>query len=168
MKLLFISNYFNHHQKFLSDAFEAMCDDYKFVSTAKMRDERRKLGYDNSLLPDYVIDLSEREPCGAIAQILSGYDAVIVGSAPEGCFAAEEKEKKLTFRYSERLYKQKYQWYKWPFRLITFYKKFGRYKNTYLLCAGAFTYADFAKHGSFINKAYKWGYFPETKRYESI
>lgn len=168
MKLLFISNYFNHHQKFLSDAFEAMCDDYKFVSTAKMRDERRKLGYDNSLLPDYVIDLSEREPCGAIAQILSGYDAVIVGSAPEGCFAAEEKEKKLTFRYSERLYKQKYQWYKWPFRLITFYKKFGRYKNTYLLCAGAFTYADFAKHGSFINKAYKWGYFPETKRYKSI
>ena len=37
-----------------------------------------------------------------------------------------------------------------------------------MLCAGAFTYADFAKHGSFINKAYKWGYFPETKRYESI
>ena len=51
--------------------------------------------------------------------------------------------------------------------MVTFYEKFGRYKNIYLLCAGAFTYADFAKHGSFINKAYKWGYFPETKRYKN-
>ena len=60
--ILFISNYFNHHQKFLLEAFKAMRDDYKFVSTSKMRDERRKLGYDNSSLQDYLIDLSEREP----------------------------------------------------------------------------------------------------------
>ena len=76
-------------------------------------------------------------------------------------------KKKLTFKYSERIYKQKYQWYKWPFRLITFYKKFGRYKNTYLLCAGVFTYVYFAKHGAFINKAYKCGYFLKTKRYKN-
>lgn len=168
MKILFISNYFNHHQKYLSDSLNGMCEQYYFVATSKMREERKKIGYGDISIPNYVVDVSgEDVDAKELDQIKEG-DVVITGSAPEKYIAKHQKEKKLLFRYSERIYKEKYQWYKWPFRLITFYKKYTRHRNNYLLCSSAFTYADYAKHFSFINKAYKWGYFPETKKYSSI
>ena len=37
-----------------------------------------------------------------------------------------------------------------------------------MLCASAYTASDFAKSLTFINKAFKWGYFPETRRYDDI
>ena len=36
----------------------------------------------------------------------------------------------------------------------------------YLLCASAYTASDYALHGAFIGKSYRWGYFPETKEYD--
>ena len=35
-----------------------------------------------------------------------------------------------------------------------------------MLCASAYTAGDFALVGAYKNKAYKWGYFPETKTYD--
>lgn len=168
MKIVFLSNYFNHHQKFLSDSLDAECDKYRFIATSKMRDERKKLGYGGIPMPQYIVDISEREMEEGELEEIKDCDALITGSAPESYIEMRQKERKLVFRYSERIYKTKAQWYKWPFRLFTFYKKFGRHRNTYLLCSSAFTYLDYAKHGAFINKAYKWGYFPETKKYDSL
>ena len=37
-----------------------------------------------------------------------------------------------------------------------------------MLCASAYTAADYAKFGLFKGKCFKWGYFPECKRYESV
>lgn len=37
-----------------------------------------------------------------------------------------------------------------------------------MLCASAYTAGDYAKFGLFHNRCYKWGYFPETKRYPNI
>ena len=36
-----------------------------------------------------------------------------------------------------------------------------------MLCASAFTAADYAKTGAFVNKTYKWGYFPLMREYDS-
>ena len=44
MKISFVSNYFNHHQKFLSDALMRWSD-YSFIATTEMRKEREQLGY---------------------------------------------------------------------------------------------------------------------------
>jgi glycosyltransferase involved in cell wall biosynthesis len=41
-----------------------------------------------------------------------------------------------------------------------------RNKNLYMLCASAYTLADFSMVGAYKNKAYKWGYFPEVKKYD--
>ncbi len=38
-----------------------------------------------------------------------------------------------------------------------------RNKNVYMLCASAYTSADFSLVGAYRNKSYKWGYFPEVK-----
>ena len=37
-----------------------------------------------------------------------------------------------------------------------------------MLCASAYTAADYAKTGTFLNKTYKWGYFPEVRKYKDI
>ena len=78
------------------------------------------------------------------------------------------KEKKLTFLYTERIYKKGYENYKWPLRLVRHFFKYSRYKSFYLLCASAYASADFSRTCSFVNKAYKWGYFTELIRYKDI
>jgi len=95
-------------------------------------------------------------------------DVVNYGSAPAHLFKTRLKAGKLTFAYSERIYKRKYEPYKFPIRFVRFWKNFGRYKSLYMLCASAFTAADFAKTFTFLNKTYKWGYFPEFYEYDDV
>lgn len=46
MKVVFASNYFNHHQKPFSNAmYKRLGDDYLFIETDEMGDFRKKLGY---------------------------------------------------------------------------------------------------------------------------
>lgn len=170
MKIVFASNYFNHHQKPFSDAMHNLIGDgYAFIETMPMEEERLKMGWGNEEKPAYVkqnyIDEQRREQCQTL---IDEADVVIFGSAPYELFKNRLKAGKLTFLYTERLYKTGYEAWKWPVRLVRFWNRYGKYKNLYLLCASAYTAGDFAKTFTFINKAYKWGYFPETKRYADI
>lgn len=46
MTVVFLSNYFNHHQKPFSDAMYArLGDGYTFIETGTMSAERKSLGY---------------------------------------------------------------------------------------------------------------------------
>lgn len=168
IKVIFVSNYFNHHQRYISDLLYLNCDHYNFVATSKMREERKQLGYSDSDLPSYVLDFSEGNKLKEIEELSADSDVIITGSAHDKYVNAIQCENKIVFRYSERIYKSKYKWFKWPFRLFTFYKRYGRFKNTYLLCSSAYTAADYAKHFTYINKTYKWGYFPETRHYSRL
>lgn len=44
--------------------------------------------------------------------------------------------------------------------------KYKKNKNLYMLCASAYGANDFYKIKRYINKIYKWGYFPETRLYD--
>ncbi len=70
--------------------------------------------------------------------------------------------------YSERIYKKGYEPYKFPIRALRFWRRYGRYQSAYMLCASAYTAADYAKTHTFLNKTFKWGYFPECKRYDDF
>lgn len=169
MKVVFISNYFNHHQKAFSEAMDKLTEhNYHFIATSVMGEFRKKLGYE-IMCPDYVlqnfISPTVAEHC---QKLIDEADVVIIGSAPDSLIKNRLKKKQLVFYYSERLYKKKCKWYKLPLRIIRHYLRFGRHKNVYLLCASAYTAADYAKTFSFLNKTYKWGYFPEVKQYEDI
>ncbi len=170
MTYVFVSNFFNHHQKSFSEVMNTLTGNkFYFIETGAMSDERKKLGWAICSYPAYVKRLYESDEsyrfCG---EIIDNAEVVIAGSAPEDCIKNRLKNNKLTFRCSERIYKNGYQWYKLPKRLISFYLKSGRYKNLYMLCASAYTATDFAKTRTFIDKNYKWGYFPEAKRYDNI
>ncbi len=170
MKVVFISNYFNHHQQPFSEAmYDLLGDDYVFIETTPIPKARVMLGYGAGIKPIYVrqnfISEADKKQCQAF---IDQADVVIYGSAPYRLLTKRLKEGKLTIKYSERLYKKGCPLYKLPWHFILNSKKYRRYKNLYMLSASAYTAADFAKTFTFINKAYKWGYFPKTYRYDSV
>lgn len=165
MKIVFLSNYFNHHQAFLSNEFNKICEEYRFVETEEMGIERKKLGYHNDKKPDFVINSKDysRE---YLLNLINNADVVITGSAPEYLVEERKKQGKLIFRYSERLFRKSFEPIKCLVRYYLYNKKNPKNSNIYMLCASAYTASDYAKFGLFKNKCYKWGYFPECKNYD--
>jgi len=99
MKIVFASNFFNHHQSFLSEALHRMTGgQYYFIATEKMSQERKKLGY-GSLEPDYVRKTYLGEDAKKECQkLIDEADVVITGSAPEELIRPRILAGKLTFR----------------------------------------------------------------------
>ena len=168
MKIALVSNIFNHHQKYLSDALYSLTDgQFCFVATKAMTNQLKNLGYQQFSEIPYLINAyeSEEKEAFAMEQILSA-DIVIAGSAPSRFIKQYKKSSKPLLMYTERPFKKQDSL---PVHILRFLKwKLSRLetKNTYILCAGAFAYYDYSKYNMFKNKAYKWGYFAQTQEYD--
>lgn len=168
MTVLFLSNYFNHHQKPFSDAmFRLIGESYHFVETAPMEDDRKSLGWGGIEYPSYVIQ-PEDAFTPETGSMIDSADVVIIGSAPNELVKNRIRKNKLVFRYSERPLKKGMEWKKYLPRLLLWNLRNPFWKPVYMLCASAYTASDYAKFGMYLGKCYKWGYFPETKRYENV
>lgn len=168
-KVIFISNFFNHHQKpFCEAMYNLLGDGFKFIETDKMTNERKKLGWGEKIFPSYVISESDyKDNLLKNQELINEADVVIIGSAPEFLIEKRKRDNKLIFRYSERALKKGLEPLKYIPRLIKWNLK-NRSNNIYMLCASAYTSADYGKFFLFKNKCYKWGYFPEVFTYENI
>lgn len=161
MKIVFISNYLNHHQQPLSEELYRLTEgNYRFIATAPMKEERRKLGYKDIETPYLINCFNEPVPNDEVVRLIDEADAVIIGSAPDAYIKSRNKKNKLVFKYSERLYRTSPGLLRLIAHRIRFWKNYDANPNCYLLCASAFTASDFRKIGCFKEKAYKWGYFP--------
>lgn len=164
MKVVFLSNFYNHHQKSLSRSlYQKLNGDYSFIATTPMDPERRSMGYQviNEPFIYHYDDCAEE-----CVKRINEADVVLFGSAPYKLIKERLKSGKLVFQYSERIYKVLPPSYQMPARAVKYWFEKGRYSNIYLLCASAYTSADYDKTKTFSNRAYKWGYFPETKIYD--
>ncbi len=164
-----VSSYFNHHQKPFSDEmYEVLGDNYKFIETSTMKEERKQLGYGIEL-PSYVIPFEDFEKREAdIIDLITNADIVIIGSAPEKLLSKRKKTKKIIIRYSERPLKKGLEITKYLPRLIRWHKRNPKSSPIYMLCSSAYTASDYARFGLFKDKCFKWGYFPECKCHKSI
>lgn len=163
MKITFISNYLNHHQlPFCLEMINNKDVEFKFVATSKVSDERIKLGYvDMNEAYDFVVRSYDNEK--ETYDLANNSDVVIIGSAPQKYITQRIKDKKLTFRYSERLFKKGFNIRTW----ISVVKNFSlRERNVYMLCSSAYSAHDFNSSFCYNKKTYKWGYFPETVKYD--
>lgn len=169
MKILFVSNYFNHHQKPLSDnLYSILGNDYAFIETTTMSQERVNMGWGDLDTPKYVKyyyqDDETRIEC---QRLIESADVIVTGSAPEQLIEGALKKGKVVFRYSERPIKdRKHYFLKYFARLAKWHLCNRRSYHTYLLCASAFAAHDYSRFFLFKNRAYKWGYFPETRNYD--
>lgn len=157
MNVVLISNFYNHHQSDISAELDRRTlHHFYFVETAAMDQEREQLGWGQSGKPEYVTSDCTKLSCA---------DVVILGTAPEKTAQEIIRRAVPVFRYSERPLKHGAEPWKYIPRFLRWHYRNPFGKPLYLLCASAYASGDYAKFGLFRDKAYKWGYFPETRYY---
>ncbi len=169
MIISFFSNYLTHHQIPFCEEMSRLPDvQFTFISTMPMEEERSGGGWELDgrypyELKAYADAESEREAL----RLAKVSDVVIIGSAPESYvqYRMAEGERKLTFRYSERIYKRGRWRVLSPRGAIQRIRTYFRYAKQplYMLCASAYTAGDLAMLGSYLGKCFRWGYFPATE-----
>ena len=172
MIIAFFSNYLSHHQLPFSEEMNKIRDcEYYFISCEPFNDERIKLGWKSENKKNYELRPYESQEDYIKAKKLAlDCDIMIWGSASYEYIKIRKKSGKIYFRYSERLLKSGIKKSILSLNFIRYIKLniLLRSKNAYLLSASAYAPFDYKiTMGKFANM-YKWGYFPETKQYESI
>ena len=167
LKIVFLSNYFNHHQKYLSEELNNLTEgNYYFIETEPMENERLNMGWGMNEKPCYVKqNYTNDEAKSECQSLINSAEIVIIGSAPEYLIEERKKQGKLIFRYSERIFKEKnidiFRWLKYTIKTFP-----QRNRNIYYLFSSAYASSDYFKCGVNLAKCYKWGYFPECKNYD--
>lgn len=163
MKVVFITNYMTHHQlPFCLELYKRLGDDFTFIATNVMEDERKNMGWVSCqsgypfihVYEDYKYD-----------ELLLNADVVLCGGTDTLYIRERLKDKdKLTFRYFESIYKTGRVHAFRPRGYMRKLKEHTAYRNSqvYLLCAGAYVPGDFKLFFAYPDKMYKWGYFTES------
>ena len=170
MRLVFVSNYINHHQLPVSRELNRLCQEhggsYAFVQTEPMEQERVAMGWgDNLSEADFVCNYWEDEQ--DCQRMIDDADAVIFGGCEdEKYIEARLGAGKPVWRYSEPLYKTGRYKFVSPRGLRKKYHDHTRYrkKRVYLLCAGAYVAGDFRLVGAYGGKRFRYGYFPAFRQ----
>ena len=133
MQVVFVSNYFNHHQLSFCDAlYELLEGSFCFLQTQPMEEERVKMGWQAEERP-YVryVQADGTATSGLEWQnLLLTADVVIFGGCDDENYIRERLAAgKPIFRYNERLYKEG-QWKAIsPRGLLQKYKDHTRYRK---------------------------------------
>jgi glycosyltransferase involved in cell wall biosynthesis len=170
MIVTFFSNFLNHHQlPFCIEMSNLLGDGFKFVATEPTHQERLAMGYHemNEKYDFCVCSYKDAESYNVALKLGNISDVVIIGSASDVFIKDRLSNNKLTFRYSERIFKKGRWRIFFPRMVISLLLNHTRYinKKLYMLCASAYTASDFAMCGAYIGKTYKWGYFPQVIKY---
>lgn len=171
MRIVFVSNYINHHQIPISDELYRLADgSYTFIQTEPMEAERVSMGWDtNAVNKPYVLLLYEdEENC---RKLIMDADCVIFGGTEkEDLIIPRLEADKFTIRYSERLYREGRWKFISPKGLIKKYHDHTRFRkgNVFLLCSGAYVAGDFSLIRAYPDKKMKYGYFTEFVPYEDV
>lgn len=164
MKVVFVSNFLNHHQiKFCENIIDKGHDFY-FVATENITNA----GYQTTTEKEYVIHWFNEAEKKQAEKLVVDADVVIFGACPNSLIKIRMDINKLSFFYAERFFKKGLwrrfipQTRKGVKNRIIQYKD----KNIHILCASAYLPLDMKLLGFPENKFYKWGYFPENKKYD--
>ena len=171
MNIVIISNYITPHQIPLCEALLSQKDlSLKFIESNAIDKEKLPIGWRALNEKEYVVsNIQFNHHIEKWQKEILDADAVIWGSAPIRFVQKRLEAGRLTFLYSEHIYKNWKEVLKWPLHYCKFRKLYGRYQNLYLLCASAYAARDYRRVECFKNKAYKWGYFTSVPdKYESV
>ena len=158
MKLVFVSNYLNHHTYPLCEVFLSRVEEFCFVSTM----DTAGIGFTAAIERDYDLHYWRDAEKPIIRQRIMDADCVIFGDCPNELIEARMEQDRLSFIYSERLLK-KGVWRRFlPHIRRAIDDRFTKHKDKrlYVLCASSFLPDDLRCFGFPTEKCYKWGYFP--------
>lgn len=170
MKIVFYSNFMNHHQYFLCNELIDLGAELYFIQSTELPEEQKNLGYHT--YNDSFIVQDNDENHQYVRELVLSADAVIFGLKPRDLFVERINSGKLTFNFSERLFKRSKlhaMLAPFDFRLKKRYL-FNKKNIPYLLCSGGFVAGDYHRFGYPYDRCLKWGYFPGISftEYEDI
>ncbi len=172
MTITFFSNNLNDHQLpfCLKMAELAGEGNFRFVAYEPVQAQRALYGFANmnDRYP-FVVKSYESEAALREAERLMMESDVVISSSERDVHPDERiAEGKLTFRYNERIFKQRRHWID-PRVLKTVYNRWVRFKdkNLYTLCASSYLADELSVCGYPKERCLKWGYFPKVVRYDS-
>lgn len=163
--ILLITNMASQHQLEFGRAMHNVSGGrFRLAIHGQLSVDRRQLGWkeddftgDSFMLCAHAGETAVRE----IQSCLDEYDVVVLGDGPSSMIRSRVKQGKLTFRYTERI------WKKGRWRIVSPRILFGLYRdlisldrpNYHLLAAGAYCPWDMSQLGVFKNRMWTWGYF---------
>lgn len=169
MKLVFFSNFLNHHQTPICDEFYSILgEDFTFVSTINTPSVFLENGYPDCRNVPYNFKSyeSDRHLQKAV-KFAQQADVVIIGGGPELNYFDNIclKQDNIMFRYSERIFKRGFSSLLSPRALYLNFMFHTRHrnKNVYMLCASAFASVDFNIILAYPKKMFRWGYFTSVQ-----
>jgi len=171
MKVTFFSNYINHHEIPFCDAmYNLIGDQFCFVQTEPMEQERINLGWGRELdsIPYLKLSYDSEQHYQECIDLGIQSDVVLLGSAPYDFIDQRVKQNKLTFYYAERLFRKGILRAFYPPSTLKILKRFvlpGRKSNFHMLCASGYTAFDVSRIFTFSRKTYRWAHFPEFQEY---
>ena len=166
MKIVFVSNFLNHHQLKFCENIISRGNDFSFIATENITNVR----YQTTTETEYVVHWFKEDEKLFAEKLIVDADVAIFGACPNSLIKLRMDQNKLSFFYAERFFK-KGTWRRFipqtrkgvKDRIIQY-----KDKNIYILCASAYLPLDMKLLGFPENKFYKWGYFPEVKKYDDI
>lgn len=171
MRLVFVSNYINHHQIPVSDELYRLTGgEYTFIQTEPMEEERIKMGWDKDAVNKPYVKLFYEDEEASKKMILDAECVIFGGTEKEELIIPRLESGKFTVRYSERLYKEGRWKFISPRGLKKKYYDHTRFRkeNVWLLCSGAYVAGDFNLVRAYPKKKLKYGYFPKFVSYDNL
>lgn len=174
MKVVFLSNFMNHHQIGLCDELNTLLGDgnFCFIAQSKTFEEQTKLGYlEYNSSRDYIV----REYESGIKrtnELLDACDIIII-SFSQGVkpIKREQRQGKIVIWYGESLFKE-YNKIRIFAKILRakYYFDFIKNDNQYFINASGYGYHDLAvlDKNKYKNKSFVFGYFPVFDFTESI
>lgn len=169
MKLVFFTNYLNHHQVLVADEFYRLLGgNFRFVATLPVNEKELKGGANYSKRP-YCILAAENDEARSMAFSLAQEADTCVFGACSQKYAVERAKhnpKGLSFEMGERWLKHGLLtigspvFRQWALNYIRYFRK----ANFYKLCCSSFTASDDLKLGAYVGRHYKWGYFTRVEK----
>lgn len=169
MKAVFITSTFDHyHLPFCEEVYKQLGADFTFISTIPMPESMVSLGFtDYSKICPYALNSWENdENMQKAEKLCNDADVVIIGAAPLKFVDNRLKNNKLTFQFTERLFKKGIISLLKPTNAVGLYKRYTRYRKNskyFVLCTGYYAARDFRIIGMEQEKLLRWGYFSAVK-----
>ncbi len=161
MNIIFVSNFMNHHQLELCNRLYAMSESFHFFCMKEMPRETQAFGYDDLSKLPYVIEKPQLDDVeNPDFKALMNADVVIFGDCPTEYVRMRILHNKLTFIFSERMWKKGTYRRFIPSIRKKVARKFMNYPNVYVLGASCYLAQDLNLIGFPTDKCYTWGYFP--------
>ena len=165
MKIVFVSNFLNHHYAPIAEElYKLTNENFRFVEVEPMPDTFKKGGYPTYDRP-YIVKAWESVTVQKLAYQLAVEADVLYTAGGKFVVDYEKrrlKHNKLTFEGAERILKRGALNFFSPTNLLTqfYYHTFFYNKPLYKLCMSGYTANDMYLQHAYKDKCYKWAYFP--------